>query len=477
MRRRDFIAAGLLAASQTIRAQRPPRTNVVVFMTDDHGAWATGYNGCMETPNLDALHRGGTRFTNAFAATPVCSPSRMTYITGKLPSGHGLQDFLLPEDSAGASAKRFLQGQLTYTELLQKAGYRLGLSGKWHMGVDEQAQAGFTWWATVPGGGGTYKDPVFVRNGKPVDATGYKTDMQGDFAIEFLDSVPKSEPFFLLMPFYAPHTPFNYYPERDAAPYADSEFACFPKTPVNDAQHSGLAQHHGNAASKKAYSALITGMDFNVGRILGKLEAMGVRGNTLVVFTADQGWNAGHHGVWGKGNGTVPYNMYEESLRVPMIWNQPGKIAPGRDVDAMISSYDFFPTILEYLGVPPPPPDKLRVGRSYAGFLTGKAPANWRDRLYFEYSYVRSVRTRNLKYIERSKDWPSEFYDLEADPGETRNVIAEASYSARLNTLRTDLHRFFDSTGAPPIDDWKTTTKQTLPVRPRPVKPPPPAGR
>jgi len=473
MRRREFITSLLAAGALSSQRGGTPaaqKINVVLFMTDDHGAWATGYNNCMETPNLDSLKRGGVFFSNAFAATPVCSPSRMTYITGKLPSSHGVQDFLLPEDSAGEKAMPFLDGHLTYTELLQKAGYTLGMTGKWHMGRDEETQRGFSYWATVPGGGGTYKDPGFVHNGKTVDPKGYKTDLQVDFALDFLDSV-KTKPFFLMVPFYAPHTPFNYYPQRDAAPYADSKFSCFPDTPMNEAQNSGLAIHHGNRKSQLAYSALISGMDYNIGRVLGKLDAMGVRGNTVVIFTADQGWNAGHHGVWGKGNGTVPYNMYEESIRVPMIWNQPAKLKPAT-VDAMISSYDLFPTVLDYLGVAAGPPDKRRVGVSYAGFLGRKPPAEWRDRLYFEYSYVRAVRTRTLKYIERTAQFPSELYDLEVDPGEKKNVLKDPAYADRVRSLQSGLHKFFQGIGAPPLADWKTTTKQHLPERFRAIKGP-----
>jgi arylsulfatase A-like enzyme len=274
-----------------------------------------------------------------------------------------------------------------------------------------------------------------------------------------------------MVPFYAPHTPFNYYPQRDAEPYTGSEFSCFPSTTMNEAQNSVLAQHHGKKDSKLAYSALVSGMDYNVGRVLGKLQSMGVRDNTLVIFTADQGWNAGHHGVWGKGNGTVPYNMYEESIRVPMIWNQPPKLKPST-VDAMISSYDLFPTILDYLSVAAPPKDVKRVGTSYASFLKGKGPSEWRDRLYFEYAYVRAVRTRTLKYIERVREWPSELYDLETDPGETRNVLRDPAYADRLRTLQSGLHNFFNGIGAPPLSDWKTTTKQNLPERYRAIKGP-----
>jgi arylsulfatase A-like enzyme len=128
----------------------------------------------------------------------------------------------------------------------------------------------------------------------------------------------------------------------------------------------------------------------------------------------------------------------------------------------MVSSYDFFPTILDYLGVPAPR-DPKRVGRSYAAFLRGRPPA-WRNRLYFEYSHVRALRTENLKYVERTAEWPSELYDLEADPGESRNVIEEAAYQAQLKTLRAELADFFRQTGAPPLADWRSTTTQELTV-------------
>jgi arylsulfatase A-like enzyme len=437
---------------------------VVFIMTDDHGAWATGYNGCMHTPNVDALAKDGVRFANAFAATPVCSPSRMTYITGKMPCSHGVQDFLLPADSFGPESRRFLQGHLTWTELFAKAGYTMGMCGKWHMGHDDQPQAGFTWWATVPGGGGTYRDPVFVRNGKREKLTGYKTDLVTDSALEFLGTV-RDKPFVLMMPYYAPHTPFDYVPEPYTGPYENSAFSCFPDTSKHPGQHSGLATHHGNRASKRAYSGLISGVDTNVARVIKRLEETGARENTVVILTADQGWNAGHHGVWGKGNGTWPYNMYEQSIRVPMIWNHPARIKPGRTVDAFVSSYDLFPTLLDYCGLPAAPREVWRVGRSYAGFASGNGPRQWRDRLYFEYSYVRSVRTRNLKLVQRASGMPSELYDLEADPGEERNVFADESYARRRTALESDIAAFFRRIGAPALDEWRSTTNQQIPKR------------
>jgi choline-sulfatase len=463
MTRREAIAG--LAAAPYIRTQtRSARPNVVMFMTDDHGAWATGAYGCreMHTPHIDKLAAGGLRFLNAFACTPVCSPSRMTYMTGVLPSTHGVQDWIIPEDSFGPQSRRWLEGHLTYTEVLAKNGYRLGMCGKWHMGQDDKAQAGFDYWASVPGGGGPYRNPQFVVNGEHRTIERFKTDAVGDFAIDFLNQQKKGQPFYLLVPFYAPHTPYDYQPEPYRKPYQNSKFSCFPDTPVSPWQNPGLSRMFGKREPKLAYSALITGADHNIGRIVTRLEQLGLRENTLVIFTADQGWNAGHHGVWGKGNGTIPFNLYEESLRVPLICNHRGEISAGRTADPMISSYDYFPTILDYLGLSAPS-DARRAGRSYAEFLRGRTPA-WRDRLYFEYAYVRGIRTRNLKYIERADGWPTELFDLEADPGETRDVSRDPAYRRQRDAFHSELTSYFAEHGAPPIEEWRKTTRQKLPA-------------
>lgn len=459
--RRAFF--GSLAASSLVRpASRP--ANVVMFMTDDHGAWANGVYGCsgMRTPNIDKLAQSGVRFTNAFAATPVCSPSRMTWATGLLPSSHGVQDWLVLKDSTGQDSRDWLGKNLTWFEVLKREGYRLGMTGKWHMGQDEKAQRGFSYWATVPGGGGTYRNPEFVVNGEKRRYEGFKEDAIGDYATEFIGQQNAATPFGLLVPFYAPHTPFDYQPEDDRAPYNDSSFGCFPDLPPHPRQNKGLRNHHGNRASKQAYSALITALDRNIGRILAKLEEKGLRQNTLVIFTADQGWNAGHHGLWGKGNGSVPFNMYEESIRVPLIWNHPGRLPAGRTVDGMVSSYDFFPSLLDFLGFKAPE-DKRRPGRSCLPLIRGQRIA-WRDRLYFEYAYVRSVRTAKRKYVERTGGWPSELWDLEMDPGETANVIDDPARAQELDALRKDLRGFFQRLGAPPLSEWRSTTQQNLTV-------------
>ena len=130
----------------------------------------------------------------------------------------------------------------------------------------------------------------------------------------------------------------------------------------------------------------------------------------------------------------------------------------------MVGSYDYLPTLLDYLGLPAHKDSKL-PGHSYTGFLRGRSP-KWRNRLYFEYSYVRGLRTETLKYVERTKEFPSELYDLEADPGETENVIRDTAYAKLLATMRADLARFFQDRGAPPLENWRSTTKQNLPTYP-----------
>ncbi|MCU0247198.1 MAG: sulfatase-like hydrolase/transferase, partial [Bryobacter sp.] len=468
MTRRTFVAsaAGL---------QKKP-LNVVFFLTDDHGAWALNHAGCKElhTPNLDRLASEGARFDNAFAATPVCSPSRATYLTGRLPSHHGIQDFLLfgfrpgmANDCAGPTAKQFLAGQPTFSESLAKAGYKVGLSGKWHIGQDDRMQAGFSYWATVPGGGGTFRDATFVKNGETVKTSGMKTDRVGDFGIEFLNQTG-GQPFCLFMPFYAPHTPYDFQSNEYRRPYENSKFGCFPRLPVHpwrmrtlEGAIGGTLKDDGNEESMRSYSALITAMDHNVGRVLTHLDRMGVRDNTVVVFTADQGHNCGHHGLWGKGNATIPFNMYEESIRVPLIWSHRGRIKPGLRLSRMVSSYDFMPTLLDYVGVAAPE-DRHRAGESYAGLLNATRSED-REELYFEYEYVRAVRTKRWKYIHRVEGWPSELFDLQNDPGEERNVLETPAGRKTAVELQRKLQAFFERKGAPPIEQWRSTTRQVLP--------------
>jgi len=457
--RRSFLAA---AAAPALAQRRRP--NLVFIMTDDHGPWATEPGGCatMHTPHISELARRGTSFSRAFACTPVCSPSRMTWMTGQIPSRHGVQDWLQPRDSYGPESRRFLDTHTTWSETLARNGYKLGLAGKWHMGHDDRPHAGFSWWATVPGGGGTYRDPEFFKNGQTLPMKGFKTDLVGDAALEFLDTRKASpDPFALYLPFYAPHTPYNYQPDVYRAPYPGDEFPCFPRLPKNPKQNPGLAAHHGNTESMRAYSALITAADAQVGRVVEKLRQMNALEDTVIVFTADQGWSAGHHGVWGKGNGTWPFNLYDNAIGVPLIWSHPGRIAEGRKEETMVSSYDFFATLLDYIGIAG---QTRTAGLSYASLLRGRNTEWRRDALYFEYAGVRGLRTDRWKYLTRD-DGTEELYDLREDPQEQNSL---ASKSKQTSAFARNLDQWFAAQGAPAIQDWRTTTRQTLPTYKQP---------
>ena len=183
-------------------------------------------------------------------------------------------------------------------------------------------------------------------------------------------------------------------------------------------------------------------MDHGIGRIVDKLEALGITNDTLVFFTSDNGFNVGHHGLLGKGNGTFPINMYEESVKVPFIARCPGKIPGDRVNRSLVSHYDFLPTLLDYLDMPNPIEDEL-PGRSFAAVLRG---ADGGDEAVFvcdEYGPVRMVREREWKYVHRYPYGPHELYNLAADPGETHNLLEEEAYAETLERLRGKLESWF----------------------------------
>jgi arylsulfatase A-like enzyme len=465
--RRDFLQAGLALPLRALRS----RANVVLFLTDDHGAWAlggrAGGSGVIRTPHIDRLASSGVCFRNAFAATPVCSPSRMTLLTGKLPSAHGVQDWLVPEDCTGPGSRLWLEGHRTFTEVLASRGYELAFCGKWHMGGDDHPQAGFRYWVSTIGS--RYRDPEMSVNGQRARQTGFVTDLTTDAALEFLNRKHRN-PFFLLISLNAPHTPYDYQPEADRAVYARETFETFPwlQATPSPRQNPQLRQHFGRLESLRAYASLIHGIDRNVGRVLDTLERLRLRTETTVIFTSDQGWNAGQDGVWGKGNGTVPFNLLDGSTRVPLIWSHPGRIAADTVREEFVSHYDFFPTVLDWLRVAPPAPHRERVGRSYARALAGKPLKSWPDRVYFEYAYTRGVRTRLWKYVERVEAWPSELFNEMLANGETIDCSHQPQYRRWREELASDLKAFFERSGAPPLSDWRRTTQQRLPEYPLP---------
>ncbi len=202
----------------------------------------------------------------------------------------------------------------------------------------------------------------------------------------------------------------------------------------------------------KGYFAAVTAMDYNIGRIIQKLDELGLRDNTLIIFSSDNGFSCGHHGFWGKGNGTFPLNMYENSIKVPMIFSHPGTLPQGRVVETMASQYDVLPTLLDYLGLEPLHDESL-PGRSFVSALQGDH-SDGHDKIviFDEYGPVRMIRTPEWKYVHRYPYGFHELYDLVHDPFERNNLIDDTSKRALLKELRQQLISWFEKYVNPVTD-------------------------
>ncbi len=184
-------------------------------------------------------------------------------------------------------------------------------------------------------------------------------------------------------------------------------------------------------------------MDGNIGRILNFLDENNLRKDTLIIFMSDNGMNMGHHGVFGKGNATFPFNMFEESVKVPCIFSHPGVIPEGKINSMLVSQYDFLPTLLDYSGMKIPE-DEFLCGRSFADVLRGKNTGLREFVVVFdEYGPVRMIRTKRWKLVRRYPYGPDELYDLDSDPGEEKNLSGDAGYKKIERKLNDILSEWF----------------------------------
>lgn len=442
---------------------RPP--NILFILSDDQGPWALGCAGNKEirTPNLDRLAGSGMRFDSFFCASPVCSPARATIVTGRIPSAHGVHDWLRIGNTIKEYEKdgddrliEYLAGMPGYTDYLAAAGYLCGLSGKWHLGDSHHPQKGFSFWEVHTKGGGPYYNAPMVHDGEAYEEPRYVTDAITDNALQFLDAWTAEQPFYLSVHYTAPHSPWG----RDHHPheiwddyYENCPFDSVPNT-VGRPEWVQAIQMQVDTQEKRrsmlsGYYAAVTAMDANVGRLLDWLEEHGLRENTLVVFMGDNGMCMGHHGVYGKGNATAPLNMFEESVKVPCIMSQPGRIPEGVVCSELLSQYDFMPTLLDYVGIENPQAETL-PGKSYASLLQGGSSGGREQVVVFdEYGPNRMVRTRDWKYVHRYPDGPNELYDLRTDPGEQANLVSEAVCSSTIQEMRGRLEDWFAHWGDP----------------------------
>ena len=476
------LAAVLLAsAPAAVAAARP---NIIFIMSDDHAAQAISAYGSRvnTTPNIDRLGREGLRLDNAFVTNSICTPSRAAILTGQYAHLNGVPVF-----------NRFDSARDTVAKRLQQGGYYTGMVGKWHLGSDP---AGFDRWEIFPGQG-AYFDPIlYTATGEKTYSGRYATDVITDIAIDFLKTRPAARPFFLMLHHKAPHRPWepdathraqfanrwipepetlwdSYATRTDALrenqqrvaddltrrdlklePPADlggaerTQWLGEKPVTVTIARDGQAVTLTGEALTRwkyqrymQDYLAVIQAVDDNIGRLLAYLDSSGLAKSTIVIYTSDQGFFLGEHGLFDK------RFMYEESLRMPFLVRWPGVIKPGTHSDAMALNVDFAPTFLEAAGLPVPPEMQ---GRSLVPVLRGQVPRDWRTSMYYRYyhdpgdhntraHYGVRTRTHKLVYYWKKDQW--ELFDLVHDPSEMNNLYGQPGQDELTKSLKAELAR------------------------------------
>jgi choline-sulfatase len=468
IRRRFFTKAlcaciFLAALSTHCGAIDQAQPNIVFIFTDDQGQWAAGPYGNSEihTPVMDRLAREGMLFTHA-TTKPVCSPSRAMLLTGQYSHRVGVNDFIQKDYNDGLSPNAPTLG-----ETLQRAGYTTALVGKWHLGQQDKhfpTHYGFDHFMGFNDGGITPLDPTLFVDGTPTLMKGYTDDLLTDDALEFIRR-NQAEPFALFLFTRAPHIRYAPAPEEDMAHYTDKTFT------VEGAEFVAMEKLQ---QKYREYYTAVTQVDRNVGRLLTELETLGLDENTIVVFTSDNGYNIGHHGgLEGKGNGSQidkPLrrpNMWDTSVLVPSIIRWPGVIQPGSVRDELVSSLDFYPTFVDFLGIQNTEQYELD-GESLLPLLRGEENVAWRDAIFGVYDMqaypryngsedsMRMMRTRDWKLVLHLKHPEShELYNLQDDPGELANLFGQPTVHAVQNQLTQRLQTWMRDNDAEVIRQFR----------------------
>src|ERR1035438_5994333 len=478
-----IIWTALVSLAVPLSSGAAIRPNILFIMSDDHAAHAISAYGSRvnQTPNLDRVAKAGMRFDNCFCVNSICSPSRATILTGKYSHLNGVPTF-----------NRFDGSQPTVAKYLQAAGYYTGMLGKWHLGSDP---TGFDKWSILPGQG-VYFDPQFIDPDVRHVIKGYVTDIITDLAIDFLKNRPQNKPFFLMVHHKAPHRSWepdekhramfasrhipepttlrdDYTTRTDAirecrqkvfedltrrdlklVPPADlqgparNQWLSVKPTEVEteiDGKKETLTGEALNAWKYQRYLqdylACVQSIDDNVGRLLDWLDQSGLSESTVVIYTSDQGFFLGDHGLYDK------RFMYEASVRMPFIVRWPSTIKPGRVQEAMAINPDFAPTFMDLAGLAVPAD---RQGGSVAPLLKGERPGDWRTSYYYRYyhdpgdhnpraHYGVRTTTHKLIYFWKKDQW--EMFDLVKDPDELHNLYHDPAQQEMVAKLKTELYR------------------------------------
>ncbi|MFB3827081.1 MAG: sulfatase [Bryobacteraceae bacterium] len=459
MTRRSFLASA--AGGPFLRTARAAgrRPNVLFLLTDDQSYATLSLTGSpfMKTPHIDRLGREGVLFTNAFVAMSLCAPSRACFLSGLYPHKNGII----------GNQTRWNQATPTLPLLLHEAGWRTAHIGKFHMDNDDRVQPGYDYWAAQIGQG-QYENPRKNINGTWTDLKGYDTTIVTDQAIEFIrDSHRRGTPFCTWIGYKACHGPFTPAPghENDfstiefkppASFYVDDEGKPQRvRRKTQDPARRARAEAAGRKGRKKKQAGdppenlerwaarerdqhrCLMGVEDSVGRLMDCLESLKIDGDTIIVFSGDNGFFHGEHGLHGK------MEAYEEALRVPMLARFPREIKAGQRLESFVSNVDLAPSILDFCGVKAPRPMQ---GLSWRPLVNGKGGKGRDSFVYTMHGgdaarpTVKALRTPRHKLILNlnPKD-KEELYDLKTDPQEMKNLAADAGNRALIVDLKRRL--------------------------------------
>jgi len=451
------IACGSLKV-EGVAPDRPP--DIVLILTDDHGQWAAGPYGntVVETPNLDSLAAVGIVMSNATTPTPVCSPSRTSLMTGRLPSQHGVHDFLAERPDA---AYDWIDDEVLLPQLLQAAGYRTALIGKWHCSATSFVPArGFDRWLSYDQGPKDWPNQYLHHGtvhlsdqGKAISVDGFQIENLGKAARDFIKGVDPEQPYFLVFTPTDTHEPITGHPEEWVEHYRHTGLGNVPvgESSPFDAAYDHAVSPEDISETLAQYYAAVSHQDQELGKILDLIKARGTLDNTLVIYTSDHGMMIGHHGLIGKSNATIPQNLYEESLRIPMILSWPqGFPEDGVSIGLPFDHLDLFQTILDAAGIDLSDEMAEKInspGQSLLPKLHDPQTA-WRQYRYSEHGNARQISDGRYKLVQRfaplDPRFGDELYDLEADPRESTNVIDSPGYQEILAKLTAALDSHFE---------------------------------
>jgi N-acetylglucosamine-6-sulfatase len=474
MRHRWFIVLSLVAAAgcsaPALQAPTLPRPPNILFILVDDMRWdEMGVVGhpFIETPNMDRLAREGVRFANAFATTPLCSPSRASLLTGQYAHTNGIID----------NTARSSHDLPTFPRELQRAGYTTGFFGKWHMGNDDSPRPGFDHWVAMPGQGEAI-DPHLNVDGQRLQAKGYVTDVLTDYVERFVQGAG-TRPFLAYLAHKAIHPnvvqrddgslgavpgqPGGFVAaERHRGRYAGQTPARRPNAFKPPVDKPALMRRIGTLpplgretattdAEIRGRVEMLLGVDDSLGRLLATLEKQGVLDNTVVVFASDHGYFYGEHGL-----NEERRLAYEETIRIPLLVRFPSRVKAGTVASELVLTIDLAPTLLELAGLKPA---AGMQGRSLVPIFD-HAPGTWRESFLIEYFSdtvfprilnmgYSAARTPRAKYIEyRDLQGMNELYDLEADPYEEHNLINSPDARTLLASMQAELQRLLQNTKA-----------------------------